>query len=361
MTSTDVNLPPPRTPQARGANAGGIFRYLAVVGVAFLALMMMLETDVGFVAPPAARLVFWVLQIASGLITLQAALYLLTRRLGASRLPSWFLVLLSGVLGAVVLAPIYWLIGEGLMQGWLGYPARPDEDGDDPLGVMSDIPMLKEYLEIVGPVTAAWALICMSRLHWLVPPLLRAQVDSLVQEPRRAPATSQEGERSAVSTSQPAPPVPRQPAAAKDADDALTVASDGLGPPGAAAIASPPRGSWRERLPLELGSDVIAVASELQYLRVWTPRGCALILGALADVESEGADSGLRVHRSWWVCREHVVSVRRTATGTVCVMSDGRKVPVSRRRSAEVLARFGDGAQFRVERRSETVAHTNLN
>jgi DNA-binding LytR/AlgR family response regulator len=112
---------------------------------------------------------------------------------------------------------------------------------------------------------------------------------------------------------------------------------------------------------LELGSDVIAVASELQYLRVWTPRGCALILGALADVESEGADSGLRVHRSWWVCREHVVSVRRTAAGTVCVMSDGRKVPVSRRRSAEVLARFGDGAQFRVEKRSETVAHTNLN
>jgi DNA-binding LytR/AlgR family response regulator len=117
---------------------------------------------------------------------------------------------------------------------------------------------------------------------------------------------------------------------------------------------------WCERLPTELGTDVIAVASELQYLRVWTPRGCALILGALADVEAEGAVPGLRVHRSWWVACDHVVSVRRTASGAVCVMSDGRQVPVSRRRRAEVLARFGDGALYRVAGASEAVARTDL-
>jgi hypothetical protein len=29
-----------------------------------------------------------------------------------------------------------------------------------------------------------------------------------------------------------------------------------------------PRKSWRERMPAELGTDVVAVRSELQYLRV---------------------------------------------------------------------------------------------
>jgi hypothetical protein len=60
------------------------------------------------------------------------------------------------------------------------------------------------------------------------------------------------------------------------------------------------------------------------------------------------------------VACEHVVSVRRTAAGTVCLMSDGRQVPVSRRRRAEVLARFGDGAQYRVSGPSKAVADADL-
>jgi DNA-binding LytR/AlgR family response regulator len=126
-----------------------------------------------------------------------------------------------------------------------------------------------------------------------------------------------------------------------------------------AAAVPTPRG-WRERLPPEIGQDVIAVASELQYLRVWTPRGCALILGALADVESEDALHGVRVHRSWWVAANHVSSVRRTTSGAICVMSNGRRVPVSRRRRAEVLARVGDGARYLVPVASEPVPHPEL-
>jgi DNA-binding LytR/AlgR family response regulator len=65
------------------------------------------------------------------------------------------------------------------------------------------------------------------------------------------------------------------------------------------------------------------------------------------------------VHRSWWVRARHVRSVRRTATGAVCVMSDGRNVPVSRRRKAEVLARFGDGATY-ARATSESITQTDL-
>ena len=361
MTTTNIEKLAAAAPMTSSANSAGILRYLTLVGLAFLALMVTLEPDVGFSAPPAARLLFWALQIAVGLVILQSVLYLLTRRFGASRLPSWALVLLSGVLGSIVLAPLYWLIGEGLMQGWLGYPERSDADSDDLLGAAFSHPLLREYLEIVGPVTAGWALICMPRLHWLVPPMLHVRTEPAaeVQPPAAESASASANAGSAVvradsSAAGPSASVP-EPISARPFE---------AGKPTAVAIPTEvllPRDSWCERLPTELGTDVIAVASELQYLRVWTSRGCALILGALGEVESQGAEHGLRVHRSWWVSREHVVSVRRTATGTVCLMSNGREVPVSRRRSAEVLARFGDGVRYRAARASEAVAQTDLN
>lgn len=343
MTTADIPTPATRAPTAGRAHPVGTLRYLTFVGLVFLALMLALAPDVGFVAPLPARLLFWVLQIACGLFVLQSVLYLLTRRFGAGRAPSWLLVLLSGVFGAVVLAPAYWLIGKGLMETWLGYPVVPDDDSAGRMGLGLSHPLVNEYFDIVGPVTAAWALICLPRLHWLVPPLLHGRTQPAVLAlPPVAEAARDGTRRDAPVTSAPGPAFPAPV------------------PATAAPAQAQPRAAWLARLPAELGTDVIAVASELQYLRVWTPRGCALILGALADVEAEGAGRGLRVHRSWWVASEHVVSVRRTATSAVCLMSDGRQVPVSRRRRAEVLERFGDGAQYRVASASKAVADTDL-
>jgi DNA-binding LytR/AlgR family response regulator len=104
--------------------------------------------------------------------------------------------------------------------------------------------------------------------------------------------------------------------------------------------------NWRKALPLELGHDVIAVKSELQYLRVWTTRGSALVLGSLQEVEDAEGSAGMRVHRSWWVHARHVRIVRRRGEAAICELSNGREVPVSRRRKADVLARFGDGARL---------------
>jgi DNA-binding LytR/AlgR family response regulator len=203
------------------------------------------------------------------------------------------------------------------MVAWLNYPNHTDDATDNLLGLSFSSPLLQEYLNVVGPVTTAWILICLPRLHWLMPPLILEQASSTT-------------------------------AATKT--DTNTVESP-----------TPKQASWLDRLPEQLGTDVIAVTSELQYLRVWTSRGCALILGALADVESEAAASGLRVHRSWWVATDHVVSVRRTAAGAICLMSDGRKVPVSRRRRSEVLAHFGDGTFYRSDNASKAVSDTDLN
>ncbi|MCA3217806.1 MAG: LytTR family transcriptional regulator DNA-binding domain-containing protein [Burkholderiales bacterium] len=342
------------------ARLGATLRYLGVAGLALLALILSLQPDVGFQAPPAARLMFWSLQIGIGLAVLQTALYLLSRKLGATRVPSWALVLASAVLGAALLAPIYWLIGEGLMQQILGYPARPDDDADDNLESRLGHQLLAEYFDIVGPVTTSWALICLPRLHWLVPPLLHppAVKEQFEQEPGAQLESAPGGDATAAT----APSSPMAHEVEPRIQPAQGATALGVPAPGVAALAPEPRAkpAWRERLPRELGEDIIAVASELQYLRVWTPRGCALILGALADVELDGADNGLRVHRSWWVASSHVRKVRRTATGAICLMSDGRAVPVSRRRRADVLARFGDGVQYRAPPSSERVTDPDL-
>ena len=347
----------PERPLTDGQDAatGSLPRYLMVVGLVFLAVVMTMKPDVGFRAPAAVLLLFWTLQIGVGLLVLQATLHLLTRLMGASRVPSWALVLLSGVLGAVLLAPAYWGIGEGLMVRWWGFAALPDEEGLTPDHGSIGLDMLAEYGDIVGPVTTAWVLICLPRLHWMVAPLLYGRTPggvamvSAVDAPLLvdiAPAVPV-APVAAASQRGPVEPAPRAGAPAAE-------------PHGMIAAAVPMRRGWRDRLPPEIGRDVIAVASELQYLRVWTPRGCALILGALADVELEDALHGLRVHRSWWVAANHVSSVRRTTSGAVCVMSNGRRVPVSRRRRAEVLARFGDGARYLVPVASEPVPHPDL-
>lgn len=285
------------------ANVTSMVRYLGGAGAALWALIMALQPEVGFIAPLPWMAFFWFLQVGVGLVVLQSVFYLLSRTRWLSRLPLWVLVLTSGVASSAVLAPLYWLIGEGLMQHTMGFPSLLDDDGDSgvllPFGPAA---LVEEFGDIVGQVTTAWLLISWPRLQGLLPPLILAPqaLDPLV-------SVTYLPEQSSMTR------------------------------PGAA---------WRAALPSELGDDLIAVRSELQYLRVWTVRGTALVLGALQDVEAVEGNTGMRVHRSWWVNARHVRGVRRSGDGAVCILSDGREIPVSRRRKAEVLARFGDGARF---------------
>jgi hypothetical protein len=243
------------------------------------------------------------LQITVGLIVLQATLYLMGRADQRGRMPLWSLVVMSGLCGSVVLAPIYWLIGEGLMQQFMGFAETIDTDElrsvERTLGWAA---LVEEWLEISGPVIAGWALISWPRLQGLLPPLVQ-KTNRSVDEP--LVALSQELKVIEVSVR-----------------------------------------SWREALPKELGDDVMAVKSELQYLRVWTTRGAALVLGSLQEVEDEEGSAGMRVHRSWWVHARHVRTVGRRGEAAICELSDGREVPISRRRKADAIARFGDRARY---------------
>lgn len=274
---------------------------MATSGVALWALVMVLNPDVGFIAPVYWIAVFWALQIGTGLLVLQGLLFLITRSKKLSRWPLWTLVLLSGFIGSVVLSPLYWLIGEELMQGFLGFEQLIDDDTDLTSGLCLHA-IADEFVEIVGPVMASWMLISWPRLHGLIPPLLFQKSKTQATE---APNSSHGIPNHAPSTP-----------------------------------------DWRQTLPHELGTNVIAVSSELQYLRVWTPRGNALVLGSLQEVERAEGSAGLRVHRSWWVHAQHVVRLRDQGSLTVCELSNGMQAPVSRRRKADALARFGNSARY---------------
>jgi len=285
------------------ANSMSIARYLGGTGLALWAFVMALMPDPGFMAPRLWMALFWALQIVVGLTILQTILYLMSRVDSKGRMPLWSLVAMSGLCGSVVLAPIYWLIGEGLMQQFMGFAETIDTDElrsvERTLGWAA---LVEEWLEISGPVIAGWALISWPRLQGLLPPLVQ-KTNRSVDEP--LVALSQELKVIEVSVR-----------------------------------------SWREALPKELGDDVMAVKSELQYLRVWTTRGAALVLGSLQEVEDEEGSAGMRVHRSWWVHARHVRTVGRRGEAAICELSDGREVPISRRRKADAIARFGDRARY---------------
>ena len=285
------------------ANSMSIARHLGGTGLALWVFVMALMPDPGFMAPWLWMALFWALQIGVGLTILQTILYLMSRVDSKGRMPLWSLVAMSGLCGSVVLAPIYWLIGEGLMQQFMGFAETIDTDElrsvERTLGWAA---LVEEWLEISGPVIAGWALISWPRLQGLLPPLVQ-KTNRSVDEPLAA--LSQDPKVIEVSVR-----------------------------------------SWREALPKELGDDVMAVKSELQYLRVWTNRGAALVLGSLQEVEDEEGSAGMRVHRSWWVHARHVRTVRRRGEAAICELSDGREVPISRRRKADAVARFGDRARY---------------
>lgn len=99
---------------------------------------------------------------------------------------------------------------------------------------------------------------------------------------------------------------------------------------------------FRERLPLHLrDADLLAVASEDHYLRVYTAAGEALILMRLGDAlaELEGM-AGAQTHRSWWVATAAVTGVERGAGKATLQLVNGTTAPVSRS-FLPVLAQLG--------------------
>ena len=84
-------------------------------------------------------------------------------------------------------------------------------------------------------------------------------------------------------------------------------------------------------LPRRLGREVIRLRMQDHYVEVHTPLGHELVLMRFRDALQEVAGmDGMQVHRSHWVARRAVATVRQHQGRTELRLRDGALVPVSR-------------------------------
>ena len=270
----------------------------AGLSILFAVLAPAASEPLGFLA----RLLFWALHIGIGLglCLLAAAGWL---RL-APRLRDWRLVVLAGVTGVLLFAPIAWglelLFPVGGQSGADSEAARAIASGSW-LGAVA-----VEALELAPPFLATWLVI---NLEPIAAAMRRDDGGPSSRSFTLAPVEAAEDD-----ADKPPPPPHDDPSHAAQ---------------------------FESRLPAAIGDEVLAVSSDLHYLQVVTRRGRAMVLGSLAEVESSYGDAGLRIHRSHWVHLDAVIRLRRTGDRWQVELVNGARLPVSRRKRSEVSTRLG--------------------
>lgn len=86
-----------------------------------------------------------------------------------------------------------------------------------------------------------------------------------------------------------------------------------------------------ERLPRELGRELISISMQDHYALAITARGSAMILIRFADAVRELASyPGAQIHRSHWIARGYAVRIVKDGKRAMIELTDGRRLPVSR-------------------------------
>ena len=94
--------------------------------------------------------------------------------------------------------------------------------------------------------------------------------------------------------------------------------------------AKPPSASFLERLPAQLGRDVVYLKVSGHYLEVVTTQGSGVILQRLMDAVRELGSRGMQTHRSYWVAHRHVRYFVRRDRRTMLHLTGDYEIPVSR-------------------------------
>lgn len=96
--------------------------------------------------------------------------------------------------------------------------------------------------------------------------------------------------------------------------------------------ASPSPDASSRSLPLPPGfGPVCAIKGEDHYVRIIGEAREELILMRMRDaIERLDSADGLRIHRSWWVAKDAVASVRRDGRTAILTLRSGHEAPVAR-------------------------------
>lgn len=93
-----------------------------------------------------------------------------------------------------------------------------------------------------------------------------------------------------------------------------------------------------ERLPIEIGRELVYIKTEDHYLEVHTTAGSARVLVRFADAVSELGELGMRVHRCYWVAHHQMAELVTRGHRTLLRLASDGEVPVSRTYLADVKA-----------------------
>ncbi|MEO0421196.1 MAG: LytTR family DNA-binding domain-containing protein [Pseudomonadota bacterium] len=289
-------------------------RALPAVGIVLVALFVFVKPEATSGYPFLARLGFWSVHIGAGLGSIVLASALL-RPSAVHRLPLAIALLLTGLTGAALLAPVYWLL-ELLTPAEL--VAAPDDWLDHYAAGGALQAVIAEFIEVAPMFVGAWfavnlPLLLRKEQAATADPAPSAPSPPILPEPNKSPSAHESGP----------PPAPHP-------DLAPHQPSERRAPRGVLA-----------RLPRALGDDVVAISSDMHYLHVHTTLGKCMLLGTLRDAATELGDQGLLVHRSHWVAHAHVRRILRRGAAWECLMSTDLRVPVSRRKQSEVAQWYG--------------------
>ena len=71
-----------------------------------------------------------------------------------------------------------------------------------------------------------------------------------------------------------------------------------------------------------------------------------MILGSLQRAAEAMGDEGMRIHRAHWVARKAIVKIVKDGTQWYCLLSNGLRVPISRRKKSTVAGWFGHNTKI---------------
>jgi hypothetical protein len=293
--------------------AWGLSRSIAIVGALLVITFVVIEPDASQGLSVAARVVFWTIHVGLALAALYAASWLVLPRIMNS-LPAWLVLLVAGIGGALLLAPAGYLVEQALPPS-----LRAVEDGDEWLHVFASRGwwqgIVVEFVESAPGTLCVWVIINL---------------------PFFANRRSFGGGRDPDGTGSTEP---------VDLDKAE-----------AGRYAETARAEFISRLPESLGTNVIAISSDLHYLYVYTDLGRCMILGSLQQAAESMGEAGLRVHRAHWVARRAIVKIVKNGQQWYCLLSNDLKIPISRRNKSTVAGWFGHTTRIVTIRKSSTDA-----
>ena len=260
------------------------FGIASFLGLLFLSIGPEME-GVSFIV----LFLIWQIQTVGAIGVVIAVHILLVRYSVINKVNYWGQLLLSGVVGATLFAPIALIV-----DIYLGKEGFPDN-------LIAEA--LDEWLAVAIPVTLTWLIL---NAPWFL--------GYRVTDTKKGLNNSKPDQQAPQNT------------------DALSVSvtrenqSESLPQINAANT----NGFW-SLVPDNLGSNIIYLESELHYLKVVTAKGPALILYSLREAANElGEDIGTICHRSFWVAKSHIQTFKKNGRQGQLILQNGDVIPVSR-------------------------------